>query len=443
MRDRIPGCPINVCRSLHWSGHVSRALAMAVGLFLCSGYQPVEAAPDADMPPFKYVWGQAYHILPYTTADESGYFSLCEGLNGRVYVGTAQYDFNAYLVEVDPRTKQQRIVIDTRRLTGSWASGYASQSKIHTRNFVGPSGKIYVGSKQGYRRIPGDSSEYPGGYVMTYDPETDKAECLGMPYPKQGVIDVVADEKRGLLYVVTCEEQHYMVGDMKTKTYRELGPLLTGYAATLIDSRGRANVITKEFQLYQYDPDTDAATTRDIWLDGVKWTPTNSLPVTWNLAADGRTAYLINMTDPALYGIDLGAEGDSVEAKDLGLRTTGKGPDSRASLAIAPDGRVYTLVRVTNDTGFGGGYLHHLTRYTPETAKMEDLGVIAVKNPDFFDFSPLWNGKPKAWSNGFPTLPDGVMVPLHVHMGLIVAQDGTLYATFLAPYTLLRIEGVR
>jgi len=29
-------------------------------------------------------------------------------------------------------------------------TGYAAQSKIHTRNFVGPSGKIYVGSKQGY-----------------------------------------------------------------------------------------------------------------------------------------------------------------------------------------------------------------------------------------------------------------------------------------------------
>jgi len=28
-------------------------------------------------------------------------------------------------------------------------------------------------------------------------------------------------------------------------------------------------------------------------------------------------------------------------------------------------------------------------------------------------------------------------------MGLIVAHDGTLYATFLAPYTLLRIEAVK
>ena len=102
------------------------------------------------------------------------------------------------------------------------ACGYAAQSKLHTRNFVGPSGKIYVGSKQGYptakehealkrgEKIP----TYRGGYVMVYDPATDKAENLGMPMPLtdqqiaagkkegQGVIDVTADEERGLIYVI-------------------------------------------------------------------------------------------------------------------------------------------------------------------------------------------------------------------------------------------------
>ena len=30
--------------------------------------------------------------------------------------------------------------------------------------------------------------------------------------------------------------------------------------------------------------------------------------------------------------------------------------------------------------------------------------------------------------------------PLHVHMALIQAKDGTLYATIIYPFTLLRIE---
>src|SRR6187551_121777 len=112
--------------------------------------QPKEA-PKA---PFPYVWATAYHVLPGTHTDESGYFSLCEGKNGKIYVGTAAYGFNAYLVEFDPKTGKQRIVIDVNKtcgLTTLTKPTYAAQSKIHTRNFVAPSGKIYVGSKQGYR----------------------------------------------------------------------------------------------------------------------------------------------------------------------------------------------------------------------------------------------------------------------------------------------------
>src|SRR5581483_9814714 len=186
--------------------------------------------------PFPYVWATAYHVLPGTHTDESGYFSLCEGHNGKIYVGTAAYGFNAYLVEFDPKTGKQRIVIDVNKVCGLTTPAsptYAAQAKLHTRNFVGPSGKIYVGSKQGYRRGKDDTADYPGGYVVVYDPETDKAECLGMPYKGEGVIDVTADEARGIIYVVTCEEQHWMRYDMKEKKYRELGPLLTPYAETL------------------------------------------------------------------------------------------------------------------------------------------------------------------------------------------------------------------
>ena len=81
---------------------------------------------------------------PETTIEESGYFSLCEGLNGKIYVGTAAYGRNSYLVEFDPASEQMRIVLDTHKLVGLplEATGYAAQAKLHTRNFVGPSGKI-------------------------------------------------------------------------------------------------------------------------------------------------------------------------------------------------------------------------------------------------------------------------------------------------------------
>ena len=39
-----------------------------------------------------------------------------------MYVGTTKYDVNSYLVEFDPKTQEQRIVIDTHKLTGQTAT---------------------------------------------------------------------------------------------------------------------------------------------------------------------------------------------------------------------------------------------------------------------------------------------------------------------------------
>jgi hypothetical protein len=121
----------------------------------------------------------------------------------------------------------------------------------------------------------------------------------------------------------------------------------------------------------------------------------------------------------------------------------GKNPDSRCALSIGPDGRVYALIRVDNDTKFGAGYLHHLTRYDPKTRKSEDLGVLAVQNPDFFDFGPGPGGKPKPWTHGHHKLPDGTLTPLYSHMAMIVGKDGTIYVTIIYPFTLLKIAPIR
>jgi hypothetical protein len=400
--------------------------------------------PPPAKPPFPIVWGTAYHVLPGTHTDESGYFSLCEGKNGKIYVGTAAYGFNAYLVEFDPKTGKQRIVIDTNKVCGLDVKGptYAAQAKIHTRNFVGPSGKIYVGSKQGYRRGKEDTADYPGGYVMVYDPETDRAENLGMPYKGEGVIDVVADEKCGIIYVVTCEEQHWMLYDVKTKKYRELGPLLTPYATTLLDSKGRAQTVTKDFKLATYDPATDAVTTTDITIDGKPLAANPKLgPACWGMTADMKTAYLIRLSEAVLYKIDLTGDGKAAAtAANLGKLLEGKNYDSRGSLIVGTDGKVHALVRIDNDTKFGTGYLHHFVTYDPVAGKSTDHGVLGVKNPDFFDFGPGPDGKPKPWTHGFHKLPDGTLTPLHAHMALIQSRDGTFYATIIYPFTLLKIE---
>lgn len=433
----------------------------------------------AQTAPFKYVWATAYYVPPQTTTEESGYFSLCEGKDGRIYIGCAAYGINSYLVEFDPATEKMRIVLNTHELVGLplTPTGYAAQSKIHTRNYVGPSGKIYVGTKQGYptaaehemikkgEKIP----VYQGGYVIVYDPATGKAESLGMPMPMgdarldegkpagaaketegQGVIDVTADESRGLIYAITCEDQHWMVYDTKhpEKKFREMMPglALKDQPNTLVDKSGRANAITADYKIARYDPAADKVAVDELLVDGKPLRDVLGKDIVhpdWRLAADGVTAYMQTLNDLRMFRFDLsGKTGEPVRGTSLGNRIEGKSPDSRGSIAIAPDGRVYSAVGIKNETGFGAGSLFHLVRYDPKAATMSDLGVLGIKNPDFFDFTgpqaknPDGSLRPR---HGYHTLPDGTITPMYVVMATIVAHDGTVWATTIYPFTLMRI----
>jgi len=82
-------------------------------------------------------------------------------------------------------------------------------------------------------------------------------------------------------------------------------------------------------------------------------------------------------------------------------------------LCLGPDGWIYAVVRIDNETGFGSGYRHYLVRYNTKSRKYADLGVLVVKNPDCFDFVGK-DGRRPPWSHGFHTLPAGHMPSFYV-----------------------------
>ena len=78
-----------------------------VPLLLAALWFSVQAAAgEPAPPPISYVWGRAYYVLAETHNQKSGYSSLYEGPDGKIYVGTAKYGKNAYLVEFDPKTEK-------------------------------------------------------------------------------------------------------------------------------------------------------------------------------------------------------------------------------------------------------------------------------------------------------------------------------------------------
>lgn len=152
------------------------------------------AEPAPAQPTRHWLLAHAYKIPTEYTNQESGYFSIIEGHNGRLSIGTAKYGVNSYLLEFDPKSPGFKLVMDVHKTIGSDAKGFAAQAKLHTRNNVGASGKIYVGSKQGYPEKGEKRTDYLGGYVLTYDPKIGQTEHFGIAKQHHGIISVTPDE---------------------------------------------------------------------------------------------------------------------------------------------------------------------------------------------------------------------------------------------------------
>src|SRR5438270_11809435 len=127
--------------------HSSRSrpcLYLHLALFLSA-----PARADGDLSKAKWVPSTAYVVPTETATEGEGYFSIIEGLNGRLYIGTHANAVNSWLVEFDPMAKKMTVVVDAHKAIGKDIKGFGSQAKIHTRNNTGASGKIYFGTKQG------------------------------------------------------------------------------------------------------------------------------------------------------------------------------------------------------------------------------------------------------------------------------------------------------
>jgi sugar lactone lactonase YvrE len=400
----------------------------------------------ADSPP--WLLGKAYKLPTEYTNQESGYFSIVAGRNGKLYIGTAKYGVNAYLLEFDPKTEKVKMVMDVHQVIGSTARGFAAQAKIHTRNNVGASGKIYVGSKQGYPEKGEKREDYLGGYVLVHDPKTGKNEHFGIPKKHHGIISVLPDEARGVVYVSTCSDSrpvdhtHFMVLDLKTKKYTDLGDLEHAYAFIVLDNQGRAYHPVLGGTVARYDPETKKPEHLSVTIDGKpagKPFTSEHCILNWDASPDRKTLYAVEMSTNALYRFDLTAKGKTIPGTRVGdLLPEGKGKprktDCRA-MCVGPDGTMWAAV---TEQGLKEGAVLHLVSYRPGAKAPRDHGPVGVANPSFTTFSDS-KGKAKPWHHTMRKMKDGTLSP-YVPMGVCALADGSVYVTTIAPFTLLRFS---
>ncbi|MFO0876364.1 MAG: hypothetical protein U0840_03240 [Gemmataceae bacterium] len=396
----------------------------------------------------RWLLGKAIKLPSEYTNQESGYFSLVAGLDGKLYIGTAKYGVNAYLLEFDPKTEKTRLVMDVHQTIGLQGTGFAAQAKIHTRNNVGASGKIYVASKQGYPEKGERRCDYPGGYVLVHDPKTGKNDHFGLAKAQHGIISVIPDESRGLAYISTCSDDrpidhtHFMVLDLKERKYHDLGDLEHMYAFIVLDPKGRAYHPVRGGTVARYDPDAKRLERLALSIDG-KPAPAqftkNDCIQNWDTSPDRRTLHCVEMSTNGLYTFDLTGTDNTLKGKRVGdLLSDAKGKprktDCRA-MAVGPDGTVWAAV---TEHGLPDGPQLRLVSYRPGTAAPRDHGPVGVANPNFTTFTDA-AGKEKPWHHTMRKARDGTLTPWQP-MGVCATPDGSVYVLTIAPLTLLRFR---
>lgn len=419
-----------------------RSTVVSVLLLVWAGLAALPGAQSGE-----WIDAEAFAVPKETTNQGSGYFSIVVGKNGRVYLGAAKYGVNAYLIEFDPPTTAMRVVVDTQKEIGTTATGFAAQSKIHTRNNVGESGKMYFGTKQGYPEGDEKRTDYPGGYPMVYDPASGATKVYGIPVPHQGIISVTPDESRGVAYLSTCSDErpiestHFMNFDLRTGTYRDLMDCHHMFAFVVLDRFGRAYHPILGGDVARYDPRTDRLDRLKQTIDGEPPKPGSHLadaeshPINWDVGPDRNTLYAVAMSGNRLYSYDVTGDGDVLAGRDLGPLLPGEEATDCRAMCVGPGGRVWAAVWQGNGGPGANGALH-LVSYRAGERGCRDHGAVRVSNPDYTEFTDP-EGKPLPWHHGMRRTEGGDLVPLY-SMGITEAADGTVYMTVICPLTLLR-----
>jgi sugar lactone lactonase YvrE len=406
---------------------------------------------ETDLAQAKWVPSTAYAVPKETATEGEGYFSIIEGRNGRLYIGTHANAVNAWLVEFDPAAAKMTVVVDAHKAIGKDLKGFGAQAKIHTRNNVGASGKIYFGTKQGYPDTKkGEKREdYPGGYPMVYDPKTGATKVYSIPVPHEGINSITPDESRGVAYISTCsdhrpgpgENAHFLILDLKTGKYRNLIDTEHIYGFIVVDYLGRASHPMLGGDIVRYDPKTDKLERLKQTIDGKPTTKESHLanakghPINWDIAPDGKSLYALPMSTNNAYVYDLTQTGDTLAGRSLGTLVQGaKSTDCRA-MCVGPKGTMWAAITESHSKV---GQLLHLVSYRPGDKAPRDHGPVSVRNPNFTEFTDK-QGKPLPFHGGFGTFGD-VTTTKYVILGVCEAKSGDGYILALHPYSVLKVS---
>jgi len=192
-----------------------------LGVVVLLGTTMMTAAATPSLTPAVIWINDQYHT-------GGAYTAIQAAPDGRVYLGTTFYEGFGRFMVLPPGGREFQVITDTAAATGERLPGKNAQAKIHTKPAVAPDGQVYFGTKSGETAVRAAQGSYPGGHLLVYDPSTNRVRDLGIPRPRQSIIAVGVDARRGLVYALTDPEMHLILYDPRAQAFADKGVFAPG-----------------------------------------------------------------------------------------------------------------------------------------------------------------------------------------------------------------------
>jgi len=202
---------------------------------------------------------QAYSLAEFPDID-SAYWGL-GAKNEDIYFGLCTHDPNksASLFHFNPKNKQISRILSLSDFLPS-KPGYLLHGKIHTPIFTGSDGKLYFGTHFAYPYGKPQNVKYEGGHIICYDPKIDIAYDLGIPVKNEGVITMILDKSRMILYGLTAPNFNFFSYKIKEQKLKRFGRITTTGSicrALAIDDLGNVYGSLEKNRIFRLDFQTD------------------------------------------------------------------------------------------------------------------------------------------------------------------------------------------
>jgi len=211
----------------------------------------------------------AFDLLPL----HDSCWALATGKDGKIYVGVCgeiSGGLSVFIVSYDPDTREVTYHVEVGPEVGEPAdNGKATQAKIHYCMLPGDDGLLYCATHASgppvnhpvwrpWNSWDDESIRFPGSFIFTFDPKTDKIDNFGIGPKWEGSRCLALDEKHRKLYGVTWPRNHFYVYELDTHEYRDLGRF--GHVnpqAVWTDRDGNAYTTGDYGQILKVDAETE------------------------------------------------------------------------------------------------------------------------------------------------------------------------------------------